>query len=123
VSLDLVVLDLPALPLSREDENAGELVAELVEAYLVPLSGIPDEPLPSLQQYAAALVARYREPTESSDDSPWKTGPLVADAAGPVFHLSLIADEQAAEVWDFAVATARAHGLACFDPQSDEFVA
>jgi hypothetical protein len=82
-------------------------------------------PTERIAAYVQALLARYPDIPdeddydESAEDLPWSSGPLIRNASGPLFYFGLITNRTAEEAWAFAVETADAHGLVCFDPQKD----
>lgn len=101
-------------------KSDGEVVArfeELYARYVEPDDATP--PSPAISSYVEVLLSRYPEIADFDEDAtPWQSGPLINEASGPFFYFGMITNRVAAEAWAFAIATARAHGLVCFDPQS-----
>jgi hypothetical protein len=79
-------------------------------------------PTPRIRRFVAALLERYPDLSELDDDaiedSPWTDGPLIYNASGRFMCFNVVANEAGEEAWTYAVRTARASGLVCFDPQS-----
>jgi hypothetical protein len=75
------------------------------------------DPSAAISAFAGDLVARFPE----GDDGPWTVEPLTADASGGFLPLSVTFD-RAEDVVPFVAATARAHALVCFDPQSERLL-
>jgi hypothetical protein len=98
------------------DEEAGATFAELMDALE---AGELDPPTERIEGYVAALLARWPDiTTDDGEDSPWATGPLLAEAFGSAFYFPMTwsgAEEASA----FAAQVAAAHGLVCFDPQTE----
>jgi hypothetical protein len=69
-------------------------------------------PHPRLVAYAAALLERWPE----GEGSPWAVEPLLSEAVGDVFPLS-VRTEHAKVAAAYASGLARKHGLVCYDPQ------
>jgi hypothetical protein len=117
VSVNLAVWEGPS-PIS--DEAAASMFEELYDRYV----GSEDEypPTERIAAYVNRLLDRYPDLTVLAegdiDRSPWADGPLMADANGPFFYFGMTANESAEAAWSYAVSTARAMGLICFDPQA-----
>ncbi|RZT27873.1 hypothetical protein EV649_1647 [Kribbella sp. VKM Ac-2569] len=69
-------------------------------------------PHPRLVAYAEALLERWPE----GEGSPWAVEPLLSDAVGDVFPLSVLT-VHAKVVAAYAAGMARKLGLVCYDPQ------
>lgn len=106
MSYDLLVWvgSRPADP-DAADEMYEQLMEQLEEDDDTP-------PHPLLVAYAEALLDRWPE----GDRSPWAVQPLLSDALGNVFPLS-VRWEHAEVVASYAAGMARKHGLVCYDPQ------
>ena len=103
------------------DAEAAARFEELYARYVEADDATP--PTPAIRSYVEVLLSRYPDIADEGEDFdedaiPWQTGPLINEASGPLFYFGMITNRVAAEAWDFAVATARTHGLVCFDPQS-----
>jgi len=81
----------------------------------------PGEPDPSLVRFVDALLVRWPEPEDDDDldDPVWAAGPLHGEIAGAFLNVA-VTWSHSDEVWAFFRATAKAHGLVCFDPQSEK---
>ena len=103
MSYDLAVWDgdKPA-----DNAMAGEVFTQLYDRYI-----------DTDEEYVAALLARWVDLTEDEEDtSPWSTGPLIGEAAGPLIYFPMrysMAEEASA----YAAHLAASMGLVCFDPQ------
>jgi hypothetical protein len=98
------------------DEEAAAAFEELMDALE---AGDFDPPTPRIQAYVAALLARYPDlTTDDGADSPWATGPLLAEAFGTAIYFP-ISWSGAEEVSAFAAQVAADHGLVCYDPQTE----
>jgi hypothetical protein len=73
-------------------------------------------PDPALLNFVSALLARF---PESGADSPWVDSPLTDDISGDFLNAG-VAWKRSDEVWTFFRETAKAHGLICYDPQSEK---
>ncbi len=77
------------------------------------------EPHPRLLAFAEALLARYPDLGDADVmDTPWADAPLKNNIVGNVFYFS-VALSWADTAVPFIVDTAEAHGLVCFDPQTE----
>ena len=83
-------------------------------------SGETEPPTPAIAAFVAALLERWPD-LDDDEASPWAGSPLIADASGSTFYTGM-AWSRADEAGAFVAATARAHGLVCFDPQSERLV-
>jgi hypothetical protein len=93
-------------------------LAQYVELSRRYLEGPPTPPTDRIAVYVSALVGKY--PDLSDDDEaivPWGSGPLIANASGPILHIDLKLNSVFEEGWRYAVETAQSHGLIAFDPQ------
>lgn len=113
MSYDVAVWD-GARP--ADDEQALHEYEVLWERY----EDAGEPPSQRILDYIASLTARYPDltdlPDEDVDDSPWADGPLTGNVMGPFFYFALVYS-MVDEVLPFIAATARRHGLVCFDPQ------
>lgn len=113
MSYDLAVWegDKPA-----DNAIAGEVFTQLYDRYIDTDEESP--PSPRIAEYVAALLARWVDLTEDEEDtSPWSTGPLIDEAAGPLIYFPMrysMAEEASA----YAAELAASMGLVCFDPQA-----
>lgn len=73
------------------------------------------EPSPRIEAYVGALVERYLDDVQGS---PWASPPVIDEASGPIVYL-LMSYSRAEEVFEYAAALAREHGLICLDPQGE----
>jgi hypothetical protein len=85
----------------------------------------PAPPTPRVRAFIEAITAKYPDLGDLSDDEiddgVWSDGPLVGNANGPFFYFGLVWS-RVEEVVPFLAETARAHGLVCFDPQSNALI-
>lgn len=116
MSFDLAVWEGPMPP---SDEEALAEYLRMMEQWQG--EGTPPyaEPTPAIRAYVAALLERWPDiTTDEGEDSPWADGPIIGNATGPLCYFAMTwsrADEASA----FAATVAKAHGLVCFDPQSE----
>ncbi|MCQ6556999.1 hypothetical protein NPS70_28000 [Streptomyces sp. C10-9-1] len=100
-----------------DDKSAGQVFSDLYNRYI---DGEADEP-PSerIAAYVSTLLERWCDITEDDEDtSPWSTGPLIDEAAGPLIYFAMrwsMAEEASA----YAATVAESMGLVCFDVQQD----
>ena len=81
------------------------------------------EPHPRLLTFADALLARYPDLDDDNEDvSPWADAPLKNNIVGDLFYFAM-APSRADVATSFIVKTANAHGLVCFDPQTETLLA
>ncbi|HEX3469255.1 MAG TPA: hypothetical protein VHT05_14340 [Candidatus Elarobacter sp.] len=117
MSIDLAVWEGPR---PASDADALKEFESLYASHVG--SGSPSAPTERISAYVAALLARFPDLTEldddSVDDSPWSDGPLIGNASGPFIYFGFVSSG-VEKAWQFAVETAREHGLICFDPQSE----
>jgi hypothetical protein len=73
-----------------------------------------------LLEFVAALQAKYPDLNET-DDTPWATGPLTGEICDSFINFAVSWSWYNDDLISFVVETAHAHGLHCFDPQSNEF--
>ncbi|MER6524730.1 hypothetical protein [Streptomyces sp. NPDC001508] len=67
---------------------AGEVFAQLYDRYIDTDEAVP--PSPRISEYVAGLLARWVDLTEDEEDtSPWSTGPLSGEAAGPLIYFPM----------------------------------
>jgi hypothetical protein len=67
---------------------AGEVFTQLYDRYIDPDQDL--QPSPRIAEYVAGLLARWVDLTEDEDDtSPWSTGPLIREAAGPFIYFPM----------------------------------
>jgi hypothetical protein len=77
-----------------------------------------EQPTQRLLDFVSELSSRY--PDDADDDTVWAAAPLRDEISGG--HINFAVTWSAYdEVIAFVVATARAHGLHCYDPQSGKF--
>jgi hypothetical protein len=103
------------------NEAAIDTADRLMARYIGDGAADPEQPgeppTPAIRAYVDALLARWPDLTaDDSDESPWADGPLINNAAGPVFCFALTFDSLEDSV-PFVAAEARRLGLVCFDPQ------
>jgi hypothetical protein len=117
MSVDLAVWDGPQ---PASDKEALKIFEQLYERYVERRDDAP--PTERIAAYVDALLARYPDITEVEEDAedttPWNTGPLINEAAGPFIYFGMVTNSVAEEAHAYAVATARSMGLVYFDPQS-----
>ncbi|WP_338494007.1 hypothetical protein [Streptomyces sp. SJL17-4] len=66
-----------------DDVIAGEVLTQLYDRYIDTEEEFP--PSPRIAEYVAGLLARWVDLTEDEEGtSPWSTGPLIGEAAGPL---------------------------------------
>ncbi|MGD9956286.1 MAG: hypothetical protein AB7O74_07290 [Candidatus Nanopelagicales bacterium] len=80
----------------------------------------PEPPTPRITAFVHALLERWPD-IDVDESSPWAGSPLIADASGSTFYTG-VAWSRADEAAEFIAATAREHGLVCFDPQSERLL-
>jgi len=115
VSVDLAVWE-GERPSS--DKVAANTYAELYSRYIERDDPVP--PTEAIVRYVNTLLDRWPDWTEDDPAGrPWVDSPLIEDASGPLFYFGIVNDTAAADVWRYAVETAEAQGLICFDPQSE----
>jgi len=73
-----------------------------------------------LSDFVAALLAKYPD-LSTTDETPWATGPLDGEICGNFINFAVSSSWYDDGLISFVVATARTHGLHCFDPQSKKF--
>ncbi|MEU3573942.1 hypothetical protein AB0E96_36835 [Kitasatospora sp. NPDC036755] len=99
-----------------DDAAAGALFDDLYRQYVGTDAGHP--PTPAIAAYVALLLERWPDLTRDEHDvSPWSTGPLIGEAAGPLVCFPMrwsMADEASA----VAAGIAASLGLVCYDPQT-----
>ena len=102
----------------RSDSDAPATYAALIDRYQ---HGEHVEPTAAIRAYVEALVARWPDTLEDSDDSPWASAPLIEDASGPMLHCALV-NSGLDESVSFMAAEAERRGLVCIDPQGPPFL-
>jgi hypothetical protein len=81
------------------------------------------EPHPRLLAFADALLSRYPDlDDDNENDTPWADAPIKNNIVGDLFYFSM-APSHAEGAIPFIVETADAHGLVCFDPQTERLLA
>lgn len=81
--------------------------------------GSETDPSPAIRAYVEGLLERWPDITDDAgQDSPWADGPLIGNAFGDAIYFSMVWS-RADEASDFASRLAVAHGLVCYDPQSE----
>lgn len=94
---------------------AGEVFTQLYDRYIDTDEEFP--PSRRIAKYVAALLARWVDLTEDEEDtSPWSTGPLIGEAAGPLIYFPM-RYSMAEEASVYAADLAASMRLVCFDPQ------
>jgi hypothetical protein len=106
------------------DKSAASTYAELYSRYIE--REYPTTPSDAIVRYVNTLLARWPDwaagDDDSQDESPWAYSPLIEDASGPFFYFGMLWRRAAfKDAWSYAVETAEAQGLVCFDPQSARF--
>ncbi|MFI5810273.1 hypothetical protein ACIA7S_04740 [Streptomyces sp. NPDC051643] len=95
---------------------AGKVCTQPYDRYIDTAEDLPASP--RIAEYVAALLARWVDLTEDEEDtSPWSTGPLIGEAAGPFIYFPMrynMAEEASAYAADLAASM----GLVCDDPQA-----
>jgi hypothetical protein len=120
MSIDLAVWegDRPS-----SEAEAAKTYVELYSRYIE--QEYPTPPTDAIARYVNMLLSRWPDRTsldeDSQDESPWVDSPLLEDASGPFFYFAMVRNAAAEEAWRYAVETADAQGLVCFDPQSERF--
>lgn len=103
------------------DKDAANAYAELYSRYIE--REYPTPPTDAIARYVNTLLARWPDrlalDENAQAESPWADSPLIEDASGPFFYFAMVRNAAAEEAWTYAVETAEAHGLVCFDPQSE----
>ena len=114
MSYDLAVWEGPR---PKDDTAALETYLSLYDRYVD--TDETFEPTPAIRRYVEALLARWPDiTTDDGEDSPWSGGPMIDNAAGPFFYFGM-GGSQLDDASQFAAEVAAAHGLNCFDPQSE----
>ena len=103
-------------PLPSDDADATSTFTRLCQ----PLEegGNGAAPTPTVARLVSDLEARW---PETDEEPPWASMPIRGDAQGPLLYLALRYGRPAEEI-EFIVATARARGLVCYDPQVSRLV-
>jgi len=115
VSFDLAVWE---GPIPDGDEAALSEFERLMDLWQGDDPPPDGEPTPAIRAYVDALLSRWPDiTTDEGEASPWADGPLLNNATGPVVYFAMLWS-RAEDAATFAAATAKAHGLVCFDPQS-----
>lgn len=99
------------------DAEAAATYARIMDALE---TADPEPPTPRIAAFVDALLERWPD-IDVDESSPWAGSPLMQDASGSTFYTGVVwsrADEAGAVI----AATARAHGLVCFDPQSERLL-
>jgi hypothetical protein len=101
-----------------DDAAAGRLFTDLYCRYID--TDVDHPPTARIAAYVSALLARWPDMTDDDEDdlSPWSTGPLIGEAAGPLIYFAMrwsMADDASAH----AAEVAASMGLVCYDPQMD----
>jgi hypothetical protein len=98
-----------------DDRAAGHTFTDLYDRYVDTEDEHPTTE--RIAAYVTALLERWCDLTEDVEGtSPWSTGPLIAEARGPLVYFPMrwsMAEEASA----YAAALADSMGLICFDPQ------
>lgn len=101
----------------------ADAAAELERLYDLHLGDQASDPHPSLLAFISDVTSRYPDLTELGDDeiddAVWSDGPLTSNASGPLLYLGIVWS-RVDEALPFLVERARAHGLICLDPQSEQ---
>jgi hypothetical protein len=81
------------------------------------------DPTPPIARYVAGLLRHWPDigKTDVAEESPWADAPLINNATGPLIYFSMVYSK-ANEAVSFASELAAAHGLNCFDPQSEKLL-
>ena len=80
----------------------------------------PEPPTPAIAAFVLALLAHWPD-IDVDESSPWSASPLIGDASGSTFYTGVVWS-RADEAGEFIASTARAHGLVCYDPQSERLL-
>ncbi len=79
-------------------------------------------PTSAIAEYVDALLSRWPDITHpDGEDSPWSDGPLMNNAAGPLFYFGMVFS-RAEDTVAYAASLAEQHGLVCFDPQRERLL-
>ena len=120
MSYDLAVWEGP-----RPDGSAAaaaEFARRVAEMDRLYEAGEPmTEPTAAIRTFVAAAEERYPEDDADPDSSVWAVWPLIGNAVGDgIFIPMTYPGARAAR--DAVAGIAAAHGLVCFDPQSEELL-
>ncbi|MFE6865036.1 hypothetical protein ACFVFS_00600 [Kitasatospora sp. NPDC057692] len=100
-----------------DDDAASQCFNDLYDRY-IGADGPDVPPTERIAAFVAALLARWPDLTEDEDDtSPWSTGPLIGEAAGPLIYFPM-RWSMATEAAVYAAQVAASMGLNCYDPQN-----
>lgn len=112
VSYDLTVWEGPRPADAAAADDRYEQIVAVLE------SGQTQPPTPAIRAYVDALLERWPDITDDGgEDSPWADGPLIGNANGSFIYFAMVWS-RCEEASEFAARTAAAHGLICYDPQS-----
>jgi hypothetical protein len=106
---------------SRPDSDGAatgtfRALTELVE------QGTDEQPHLTLIAFVDELLARYPDLTEdAARDCPWSIGPLKDEIIGSFLYIPM-GYGSVEDVVPFIVDRATAHGLVCFDPQTERLL-
>lgn len=115
MSYNLAIWDGP-IPRSHESGRAD------YQRRVGAIEGAPVPPTPKIAALAAALTNRFPDLDSLDDDeidstdTPWATGPLLAEAKGGFLYLPMTTSGAEAHLQE-VVEIVLEHGLVCFDPQ------
>ena len=123
MSYDLFVWDGEA---PASDAEAARIYERWMEkAEQIAETGSTPEPSDRIRAYVDGLLARWPEidgdqpGADDNDGSPWAAAPLLSEALGAAIYFPVVWS-RAEEASAFAADLAAAHGLHCFDPQSEQ---
>jgi hypothetical protein len=101
--------------------SGDDQAAETFEWLLGEVEESDAPPTPRIRGYVEALLSRWPDLDDDSDDSPWGDGPLMDNAVGGTFLFSVLWS-RAEEAVAYCAELAAAHGLVCFDPQEERLL-
>jgi hypothetical protein len=113
VSYDLAFWDGPA---PHDDADAAETFARLCKA--LEEGGFSAPPTVPIADLVSDLERRW---ANNDPESPWASMPIRGHAHGPLLYLCLRYGRPIEEI-EFIIATARSHGLVCYDPQFSQLL-
>jgi hypothetical protein len=101
-------------PSAALDPHAAQFAEDVERLYLRPAP-----PSARMTRFVEDLLSTYPDLTQTRE-TVWSDGPLLENAIGPFINLGIVWAE-IDRVMPIVVAVAHAHGLHCYDPQSEKF--